>query len=232
MSTKPTEPKIERRYLPHSVAPVALEERADENAQPTIGGYAAVFYDGTPETEFVLWDGAVERIMPTAFDRALEENDDVRGLFNHNPDNLLARTTSETLTLTTDKRGLRYAMTPGNTNVADDVVEHVKRGDLTGSSFAFEATDVDWRKEDDVEIREISGVRLYDVGPVTYPAYEGTTTGVRSGDSSEARRSHDAWQAEIQAQTDAAERDKAHVARENRNRGYRNEVYAQQAQGG
>ena len=66
---------------------------------------------------------------PNAFDRALAESDDVRGLFNHDPDNLLGRTSSGTMRLSVDKKGLLYETDPGDTNVGRDVVQHIKRGD-------------------------------------------------------------------------------------------------------
>ena len=190
---------IERRFSPRASAPVSIERRADGPAM--IVGYASVFYDGTPETEYQLWDGYVERIMPGAFDRAIRE-DDVRGLFNHDPDHLLGRTLAETLRLSVDQRGLRYEIEPPDTQLGRDLVASIERGDLTGSSFAFTVTDEVWRVVEEVHIREIEGVRLYDVGPVTYPAYEATTTGLRS---------------ELEARCAAAQpkipRDKAAIAR-------------------
>lgn len=167
---------MERRYIENRQA--HIERRADGDT-PIITGYASLFYDGTPETEYVLFDNVVERIMPSAFDRALAEKDDVRGLFNHDPDNLLGRTPN-TMTLSKDDKGLRYDITAGTSRIAQDVIEFIERGDLTGSSFAFVATDVRWRETDDLDIREIHSVELYDVGPVTYPAYESTTAGMRS----------------------------------------------------
>lgn len=183
---------MERRFLPAARAHVAVERgAADDNA---ITGVASVFYDGTPGTEYELWSGVFERILPGAFDRAIKENDDVRALFNHDPSLLLARTTSHTLRLWVDKIGLRYEIDPGDTQVARDVLIHIERGDVTGSSFAFTPTDESWRKEAGKEIREIKGVKLYDVAPVTYPAYEATSAGTRSNaDPDEARVAYDAW---------------------------------------
>ena len=146
-----------------------------------IVGYASVFFDKDDQgTEFEIFDGFVERIMPGAFDRAIRENDDVRALFNHDPDNMLGRSESGTLRLSVDRRGLRYEIDLGNTGIAKDVAEHIERGDVTGSSFAFTVTDQETRTEDEVDIREITGVKLFDVGPVTYPAYESTTTDTRA----------------------------------------------------
>lgn len=207
MSTNATA-TVERRFTAQARARVALEERAE--GAPKIVGYAAVYYDGTPETEYELWKGVRERIMPGAFDRAIRE-DDVRGLFNHNPDNLLGRTSAKTLRLTSDKTGLRYENDPGDTTVARDVTEHIRRGDLQGSSFSFRVPPGGqrWVEEGDLEIREILSVELFDAGPVTFPAYETTTTGLRSADGVEARQSYDRWKAARQAETTESARNAA-----------------------
>lgn len=189
---------MERRYLFGDVSGVSLEPRA-EGEGPKIRGIASVYYDGTPKTEYKLWADTVERIMPGAFEKALAR-DDVRALFNHDANFVLGRT-PKTLTLTDSPEGLRYEIEPANTSVARDVAEHIRRGDVSGSSFAFIVTDEDWRKEDGAVIREIRGVELFDVGPVTYPAYEATTAGVRSVDGvAEARAAFDKWQARSELQ--------------------------------
>lgn len=207
--------KLERRFIAAESAPVLLEQREEGESQHIVG-LGAVTYDGTANTEYELWEGGpVERIMPGAFKRAIKE-DDVRGLFNHNPDHLLGRTSAGTMKLKTDKAGLNYDITPPESPVGDQVRESIRRGDLSGSSFSFHVTDERWKKVDDREIREIRGVRLFDVGPVTFPAYEATTTGVRcEGDMTEVRASHASWKAgealddEIAAEEDAAEEEAA-----------------------
>lgn len=169
---------MERRFIGNADAGVTVETRAD--GKEVITGYASVFYDGSQGTEFELYASTVERVLPTAFDRAVAQRDDARALFNHNPDNLLGRLSANTLRLSVDNRGLRYEIDPPDTQVARDVVAMIKRGDLSGSSFAFEVTDEAWVKESGKRIRQIRGVKLYDVGPVTYPAYEATSAGMRS----------------------------------------------------
>ena len=189
---------MERRFTQQAQSNVALETREDKPTQ--IVGYASVYYNGTRDTEYELWPGVLERIMPGAFDTAIRD-DDVRGLFNHNPDNLLGRTSAKTLGLASDKVGLRYANDVAETTVSRDVQEHIRRGDLQGSSFSFQARSKgeNWIEEKDsdghtFEIREITDIRLFDVGPVTFPAYGATTTGIRSADNaSEARASYEKW---------------------------------------
>jgi len=184
-----------------------VELRDDEKR--TISGLGAVYYDGSEGSEYRLWDGAYERIMPGAFDRAVKE-DDVRGLFNHDANMVLGRTSSGTMQLRATSEGLRYEIEPGNTTVSQDVAEHIRRGDVSGSSFAFVVTQEEWRTEtpsEDAkrEIREIQEVRLYDVGPVTFPAYAATTTETHA----EARSAYEAYRQLRDAQDDAEEPDQA-----------------------
>lgn len=178
---------MERRFQ-------ATEVRVDgDDDAKRITGYAAVFYDGTPGTEFELWDGAVERIMPGAFDKALSRPDDVRALFNHSANRALGRTSSGTLKLKADKRGLLYETKPKKTRAYRDAVEDIESGDVTGSSFSFNMTDGEWSRENDLDIRLVRGIKLFDVGPATFPAYEGSTAGTRAKNGNDARASWDQW---------------------------------------
>lgn len=182
----PSNGQMERRFLANPSSGLKVRKRDD--GRPVVEGYAAVFYrDGEDGTEYKMWDDFVERIMPEAFDRAAKE-DDVRGLFNHDPDNLIGRTTAGTMTLAVDTKGLRYEITMPETRIAADVVGMIERGDLTGSSFSFIPTDQTWREVGSTLIREVRGVQLFDVGPVTFPAYSATTTGVRSEDRERMRQ--------------------------------------------
>lgn len=181
---------VERRFTPGGK--VGVERRAEKEIVLT--GYASVFYRAQdPGTEYPLWDDLVERIMPGAFDRALRE-DDVRALFNHDPSIVLGRTTSKTTVLTVDDTGLRYEIALPDTNQARDLAALIERGDITGSSFAFVTERATWVEEENRSIRQIEAVRLYDVGPVTYPAYKATTTGVRS-EHDDVRRELEAFRA-------------------------------------
>jgi len=185
-------PIIERRHLRQ---PVKLQERAGDPDKKTIVGYASVYYDGTPESEYQLWDQCCERILPGTFTRAIAE-DDCRGLFNHDPNQVLGRTSAKTCRLFDDSKGLRYEIDPPDTQAGRDVITLLARGDVNGSSFSFQVTDQVWRTEDGIDIREIRGVKLYDVSPVTFPAYESTTAGVREDlHVAEARQAHEAWKA-------------------------------------
>lgn len=161
-------------------------DRRDTSADSlgTMNGYGAVFYDGTRDTEYVLWDYAgercVERVIDGAFDRALRERHDAAALMNHNEDLLLGRVSSGTLRLSVDDYGLLYEVDLADTSVARDVAIHLDRQDIHSSSFAFNVTEEVWRTEKQadgtvLEIREIHDLTLYDVSPCTYAAYTGVT---------------------------------------------------------
>lgn len=168
--------EIEQRSF---IGEVRAESRESE---PThIIGYGAVF-----NTKSELMWGFREIIMPGAFDNVL--NDDVRGLFNHDPNFILGRSTAGTLSLSVDEHGLKYDITaPDTPTIRDLVIAPLKRGDITQSSFAFQVArnGDDWYENDDgVVIREIHKIsRLYDVSPVTYPAYQAASSTTRNFDA-------------------------------------------------
>ncbi len=191
--------KIERRI---TKCTVKFESRA-EGEPKKISGLGAVTYNGTPETEYVLWDfgseRCVERIMPGAFDKAISRPDDVRGLFNHDANQVLGRTKSGTMKLGVDEGGLAYDIDPGDTTTGRDVSVHLNRGDVDGSSIAFIVDEERWTETKDAAgkwnvLREILSVTLYDTGPVTFPAYTATTASLRAaGDADEAKQSLKAY---------------------------------------
>lgn len=190
---------METRFTDREHSRVRIETREDGGR--VITGYAAVFYRADdPGTEYELWPGLVERMAPTVFRRGLKGGaDDVRSLFNHNPDNLLGRTSAGTLTLTTDETGLLYELPVDEADIDHlRVVRKIERGDLTGSSIIFNALRSTFIEgEDGPDIRILEDVRLFDTGPVTFPAYESTTTGMRDATGvDDARAEYDAWKTE------------------------------------
>lgn len=154
--------------------------RAEGDAK-TLTGYAAVF-----NRETVIGDFFRETIEPGAFRATLST--DVRGLFNHDPNQVLGRTASGSMTLTEDETGLRYAITPPDTTLGRDVLALVARGDVTGSSFGFTVKRDSWTrpaKAGELPLRTIHEIDwLRDVGPVTFPAY--TETSVQARDAASA----------------------------------------------
>lgn len=190
---------MERRCMPIETCPVEVETRDGETY---IRGYASVFHvPDEPGTEYQLFPDLKERIMPRAFNKALQERHDAAALFNHDPNMILGRVSSGTVKLSKDQKGLRYEVKPPVSRA--DVVEAIQRGDVKGSSFGFRVLEQKFRTEEGIDIREIHSVELLDVSPVVYPAYKGTSVGIRSeGDALEARSAYDAWKKE-QADTAA-----------------------------
>lgn len=168
--------------------------RAVESDSKVVRGYAAVFYDPSNRgTEYRLWSNCFERIRPGAFDRALAEKQDVRGLFNHDADWVLGRVSSGTLRLSSDATGLRYELDESDSSpMWSSVASMIDRGDVDGSSFSFIPTSVTWEQATiegtTIDIRWVNDVDLFDVGPVTFPAYESASSG-RSGVCEDERRS-------------------------------------------
>jgi hypothetical protein len=153
--------QIERRYFE-----TELKAETREGKETVIIGHGAVFNSLSENL-----GGFREMILPGAFDDVLK--DDVRALFNHNSDKILGRTKSNTLVLTVDEKGLRYEITPPDTSYANDLLMSLKRGDITQSSFGFNIEKDNWKEDTDGRvIREIIKIkRLWDVSPVTFPAY-------------------------------------------------------------
>jgi len=147
---------------------VKLEKRMDgESTQQVVVGHAAVFDQLSEDL-----GGFNERIHKNAFDDVLDN--DVRAFFNHDPNHLLARVSSGTLKLSIDEKGLKYEFSVPDTSSGRDLLVSMERGDISQSSFAFTIQDDSWDKENGRDIRTINKVkRLYDVSPVSIPAYPG-----------------------------------------------------------
>ena len=147
-----------------------IETRVDstEDGRDLVVGHASV-YDSRSNN----LGGFYEYIERGAFTEELIANSDVRALINHDPNLILARNTSGTLNLTADERGLKYEFEMPETSYGKDLAISMKRGDITQSSFAFTVAEDDWSTDDEGNnIRTIKKIdRLYDVSPVTYPAY-------------------------------------------------------------
>ena len=147
-----------------------IETRAEqtEEGNQIISGHASM-YDIRSEN----LGGFYEYIEAGAFTPELIAKSDTRALINHDQNLILGRTTSGTLRLNADEKGLRYEFDVPETSYGKDLVVSMKRGDITQSSFAFTVADDDWTTDEDGNnIRTIKKIeRLYDVSPVTYPAY-------------------------------------------------------------
>jgi hypothetical protein len=161
---------MERRTF--STRDISLRSAGDGTKR--ISGYAATF------NTWATLPGFMERLLPGCFDRALRECDPVC-LFNHNADMVLGRYKAGTLRLRTDKKGLWFECDLPKTQAANDLHESIKRGDVNACSFAFTIPQGGdkWSKTADQTVRDVNDVKLYDVSPVTYPAYQGTSVDAR-----------------------------------------------------
>ncbi len=166
-------PELERRVF-------KLDElRVDRaaGAAPRIVGHAAVF---NQEADIGGW--FMERVAPGAFKRAIVE-DDVRALFNHDPNFVLGRNRAKptpTLTLSEDETGLLYTVVPPDTQVARDLMVSIDRGDISQGSFGFRVRKQEWDETGEIVKRTLLEVELFDVSPVTFPAYPQTDVGLRA----------------------------------------------------
>jgi uncharacterized protein len=142
-----------------------------------LSGHAAVF------GQYADLGSNLETLDPHAFDRVLSDPaTDVRALFNHDPSLLLGRQSAGTLKVGTDTQGLEFEVHLPNTSLGNDLRVLVARGDIDGASFAFLPGEDEWsRSADGRSIQTHTSVsKLLDVSPVTYPAYEGASTLLRS----------------------------------------------------
>lgn len=161
--------KPERRYL-------QTEVRATDGAAPRIEGYAATF--GVRSQDL---GGFFEVIAPGAFDDCLAANPDILGLFNHDMDMVLGRTSSGTMTVSVDATGLRYSIDPPDTQLARDLMVSMRRKDIRGSSFGFYCLEETWDLDDaGTLVRTILKAQVFDCSVVTDPAYLDSGSAVRS----------------------------------------------------
>jgi Escherichia/Staphylococcus phage prohead protease len=169
--SKPLTNQVEHRIF-------TTELRASTTDNPQTNGYAAVF------NTIIDLGWYKEQIAQGTFTRAIAEKQDIRALFNHNPDHVLGRTKSNTLALSEDNTGLRFSCDMPDTQTGRDVYTLVQRGDVDQCSFGFIVRDEKVTYDADGNaLRTIKDADLFDVSIVTYPAYESTSVEARSRDA-------------------------------------------------
>lgn len=157
----------EVRNTTNEITPLVPESRLVE-------GYAIVFNSDSNDL-----GGFTERINPEALEGVIEKSD-VLCLLNHNEDKgVLARSKNGegSLKLELDERGLKYSFEAPNTALGDELLEGLRRGDITTSSFAFTVGKDNWEKRSDgTYLRTILNINeLFDVSPVYRAAYDATS---------------------------------------------------------
>ena len=149
-----------------------LESRFEtrEDGTEFVSGYGAVFNSKSENL-----GGFYEFISPSAITQETIDKSDIRALINHDQNLVLARSTSGTLKVEVDEKGMRYSFDIPETSYGKDLAINMKNGNISQSSFAFTiATNGDnWSTDEEGnDIRTITKIdRLYDVSPVVYPAY-------------------------------------------------------------
>lgn len=165
---------------------LASERRARVDGDGVIEGYAAVFNEYSEQLGGRY--GFVEIIEPGFFDDVL--GDDVRALWQHDPNYVLGRSKNETLTIAQDDVGLAFRASPpvkepDAAQWAQDALIAIRRGDVDQVSFSFDVKEDgdEWYLLGDKVVRRLKKggcARLYDVSPVTFAAYPQTSVQARS----------------------------------------------------
>ena len=179
-----------RKIVEQRILPLDVEYRVGDGEAPgTLTGHAAVFNQWATISEW--WgDMFQEQMAPGAFKKTLKEGD-IRALWNHDPNIVLGRVKAGTLELREDETGLSTTISPPDNEWGRPVLDAVKRGDVSGMSIAFQVIKDEWttpdRKKEPTAMRKrvIKEARLFDVSPVTFPAYPQTDISARdeAGDS-------------------------------------------------
>lgn len=173
-----TEPEKRSLVLP-------VEQRASEDGKTTVVGYAAVFGDVANIGDYfreVLARGAFTQTLKTA---------DVRAYFDHDRGRVLGRSTSGTLRLKEDAKGLAIEIDLPDTSDGRDVRTLIDRGDVSGMSIGMVVTRQEWDETGEVPLRTIHEADLLEVSIVSEPAYGGTSIALRSlDDARKERRQH------------------------------------------
>lgn len=186
---------MERRAL--CAAP---ELRAEGNAK-IARGYAALF-----DVEADIGGYFREKIAPGAFSETLKSAD-VRALVNHDTGRVIGRSTSGTLRLVEDERGLAVEIDLPDTSDGRDLAVQLERGDISGMSFGFRVTHDEWDETGDTPLRTVRAIELYEVSAVAFPAYDDTEIALRSlEDAKDQARKAQAERNRLMAEARIAER--------------------------
>jgi uncharacterized protein len=152
-------------------------ELRDENDGPHLRGYASLF-----DVEAIIWGMWREKVALGSYKRTIKDHD-IRALWNHNADLVLGRNKAGTLILSEDKKGLGVDIHPPDTQAGRDAVTSIKRGDVTQMSIGFETIKQEWQyseNKNELPLRTITESKLFEVSPVTFPAFEQTSIQARS----------------------------------------------------
>jgi HK97 family phage prohead protease len=152
---------------------VGAELRTAANSR-TVAGTAIVYRSPSLPLPFI------ETIAAGAFSASVSGAQDIRFLVNHDSTLLLARTSSKTLNITEDSKGVHFRTTLGNSSAANDLLDSIQRGDVTSCSFGFQCVKDAWTETRGQVQRTILKANLFEVSATGDPAYQASTINVRS----------------------------------------------------
>lgn len=166
---------------------VELRSLQDQPESRTIFGYAVVFDSQSQDMGFI------EVIKRGAITQELVDGCDVFAKFNHDDNKVLARSNhgQGSLKLTVDEKGVYYEFEAPNTDLGNTLLENIRRGEISQSSFAFAISPDDkdaqkWEKRNGKIYRTINKIAyMYDVSPVFTPAYKATSVDKRDLDEAQ-----------------------------------------------
>lgn len=185
---------------------------ADGGDGLTLSGYAAVF--NTP-TRIDSWEGTFdETIAPGAFKRSINARTPILQ-WNHGNDPAVGQIPIGSISaLREDNKGLFVEARLHDTPRVAEIRDAIASGAVSGMSFRFQVVKDAWDESGDIPSRTIREVKLFELGPVAFPAYEPTTVGVRadeivSSDGTSSERPADPALVPEPASTDARAADGA-----------------------
>lgn len=151
-----------------------------DESKRLVEGYSIVFnqksrvlYDRTQRKSFI------EIIDPRAVTKSFLDQQDIKMVYNHSNDALMARSIYGigSMAYSVDEYGVKYSFEMPNTTVGNDVLELIRRGDVFGCSFAFTYAKDGVRDEkvDGQNLRTVIKMdSIHDFSIVVDPAYLGT----------------------------------------------------------
>lgn len=135
---------------------------------PMFQGYSIVF--NQPSVDL---GGFIEVIAPEAATRMMKEQTDLLGLWNHNTDMPMGRTSAGNMSAQKDQRGVFMQLAPLATDTGR--LEKVEQHIVKGQSFGFRMIQDEWNFDGKIPVRTVTDMRVSELSVVVFPAYPQTT---------------------------------------------------------
>lgn len=164
-------------YIEARSVPFTLSRADGDDDGLTLAGYAAVF--NHPTRIFERGQEFDEQIAHGAFSKTISERKPVLQ-FDHGQGYLGGLPLGAITNLREDGHGLYVEARLHDNDMVRPVTDAIRSGALDGMSFRFNVVKDDWQRDGDTPLRTLQEVRLHELGPVVFPAYEATSVAVRS----------------------------------------------------